>query len=67
MILSPSSLLNEPEQIEACDMVMVAYFASPHPGGGTLRVVRVGLSSVLETISFLVVDPTQDKPRDATL
>jgi hypothetical protein len=61
MILSPSDLLNEPEQTEASDKVMVAYFASPHPGEETLRVVRVGLSRVLEAIGFLVVHPVRGK------
>jgi len=59
MIFPPSCLLSEPDDVGAGDMVMVAYFAPPHPGEETLRVVRVGLSLVAEAIGFLVVDPME--------
>ena len=59
MILAPRSFLSEADQVRAGDVVMVAYFAPPHPGEETLRVVRVGLSFVAEAVGFLMVDPMQ--------
>jgi hypothetical protein len=61
MIFPPSCLLSEPDEIGAGDMVMVAYLAPPHPGEETLRVVRVGLSLVVEAMGFLVVGPMESE------
>jgi hypothetical protein len=60
MIFPPSCFLSEPDEIGPGDTVMVAYFAPPHPGEETLRVVRVGLSLVAEAMGFLVVDPMEN-------
>jgi hypothetical protein len=62
MILAPCRFLSEPEQIRACDMVMVAYFAPAHTGEKTLSVIRVGLRFVAEAIGFLVVDAVKSEP-----
>jgi hypothetical protein len=59
MILTPSRLLREPNEMQASDMVMVVYLAPPHTGEEALSVVRVGLRFVFETLGFLVVHPVQ--------
>ena len=57
MIVPPSRLPGEPDELEAGDTVMVAYLAPPLPGEEACRVVRVELSLVAEAMGFLVVDP----------
>ena len=57
MVFAPSGLSGESYEIRTGDMVMVAYFASPHAGEETFGIIRVGLGLVLETVGFPMVDP----------
>ena len=59
MSFAPRKFLRKPDQIRACNMVMVANLATAHAGEEAFRVVRVRLGAVLEAIGFLVVDPVK--------
>jgi len=62
MSFAPRKFLRKPDQIRACNMVMVANLATAHAGEEAFRVVRVRLGAVLEAIGFLVVDPVKRVP-----